>query len=619
MCGIAGIITNNALKYKDALEKMIATIGHRGPDGNGIYVSPSNQCILGHTRLSILDLTDAASQPMFNDNTALTYNGECYNYKDLKSTFSDYIKLSSSGDTEVVFKLLEKKGSKILDKFNGMFAIGFWNESLQKILLARDRTGQKPLYYYYKNNMLIFASEVRALLASGLIPRKVNKKAIASFLAYGAVQEPNTIIEEVRILQPGSYLEYSVDKALKISVYYTFGLKKREITNEELRECFVRSVNRHMISDAPVGLFLSGGIDSSAITAAAMISRTSPVNTLSITFPDQPNFSEHIHANRLANLYKTTHHEVPITGADMLSLLTKTLNSIDQPTVDAFNTYIVSHAAHKIGLKVALSGLGGDELFGGYPSFSDIPKLLKIVKLAYPFNILLSKILDNTVFSSSRKISKLASILKTNPEVLDIYMQRRKLFTNRQLKQLTYNIDDNNNLTQSNSIIKNINSLISNYDVHDAVAILEMKLYMGNTLLRDSDVMGMANGLEIRLPFLDNEFVEMAFALPSAIRKPLKYPKHYFVDSIKEWLPKENVQRPKQGFVLPFSKWMQNDLKDEVYNGLNMLTKFNDLFNKKEINNLWNKFQEKPDSIGWSRPWSLFILGNYIEKHNLSF
>ena len=618
MCGIAGIITNNALKYKDALEKMIASIGHRGPDGNGIYVSPSNQCILGHTRLSILDLTDAASQPMFNDSTAMVYNGECYNYKDLKSTFLNNITLLSSGDTEVIFKLLEKNGSKILDKLNGMFALGLWDETQKKLFLSRDRQGQKPLYYYYKNNMLIFASEVRTLLASGLIPRKMNNKAVASFLAYGAVQEPNTIIEEVYILPPGNLLEYSLNKTLKISKYHTFELKKRDVTKEELRDCFAKSVNRHMISDAPIGLFLSGGIDSSAITASAMINRATPVNTLSVTFPDQPNFSEHKYAKLLAEQYDTKHHEVPVTGTDMLFLLHRTLDSLDQPTVDALNTYIVSHAAHEAGLKVALSGLGGDELFGGYPSFSDIPKFVKLFNILGSSSHYISKLLSRKSFNSKR-ISKIVGILNTNGNLLDIFLQRRRVFSDNKLYQIAPFTTNQPTSFLTNEIYKYLNCISEQNDIYDTIALLEMHIYMNNMLLRDSDVMGMANGLEIRLPFLDNNFVEMAFSLPSTARKPHKYPKHYFVDSIKEWLPKENVQRPKQGFVLPFSKWLQDDLKEEVYNGINMLTKFDDILNKKEIDSLWCEFLNKPESVGWSRPWSLFILGNYIEKHNLTF
>lgn len=624
MCGIAGIVGSAAVEHTGAVEKMVAAMEHRGPDGEGIYASPSGTCILGHRRLSIIDLSDAAAQPMLTDSRshALSYNGECYNFQPLREQcIARGETFTSTGDTELVLKMLARGGRECLPDLNAMFALAFWDETQQTLLLARDRFGQKPLYFTVQEGLLIFASEIRALLASGLVPRKVDRESVLNFLACGSVSEPRTIVESVRLLSAGHYLSVDASHVTRGTPqpYWLPPREKADCSPEQMQEAFASSVKRHMISDVPVGVFLSGGIDSSAIAAAAVRECGSDVTTLCVVYPDHPEQCEGDHARRVAEALGSKHIEVPITGPAMLDLLRHALDSMDQPTIDGVNTYVISHATRQAGLKVALSGLGGDELFGGYrASFTDPQKMIstrkKLGLLRRPLAAGIS------LFSrDNRRLAKIVDTLVFSDGLLSAYLTRRRVFSSAQIRRLfpTWQTSDWywGIPVQQRQFIE---SVISDRETPDAIGILEMTQYMGQQLLRDTDVMGMAHSLEIRVPFLDADFSSLALRLDSSARVPGAVQKHRFSEAIKDWIPSENVSRSKQGFAMPFASWMRNELHDDVSNGIEGLTQILGAGSKSDIQGVWKAFLSQPDRVGWSRPWALFVLGRYLRNTGLT-
>lgn len=620
MCGIAGIFGPGAVRYTQAVQKMADAMAHRGPDGQGLYVSPSGTCVLGHRRLAILDVSDAASQPMVSKGGrwAFVYNGECYNFRELRDELpGEKEPLRSSGDTEVLFRLLIKQGEALLPRLNAMFALGLWDEERQSLFLARDRYGQKPLYFARINGLVLFASEVRALLASGLIERLADPNAIRSYLSYGAVHWPLTIVSGVELMPPASYMIFGKQDRGVPHSYWVYPKEKKDISSQELRENFISAVESHLVSDVPLGIFLSGGIDSSALVAAAAQSAKERVKTLCVTFPEQQQQSEARYASMMASRLGTEHHEIPVTGQAMLDMLQQTLEAMDQPTGDAINTYVVSYAARQVGLKVALSGLGGDELFGGYSTFSDIPWLVKakmfLKLMPSPALELLHKSAPFSV-----RISKFVEMMDGPLGLSSTYLARRRVLSWRQIKKITHQCGpDQWQSGLSDDFWEKLENLILSREIHDAIGLLEISTYMRQTLLRDADVMGMAHGLEIRLPFLDAQFASSALTLPSGARKRGLYPKWRFADAMGDWLPQEIVRRPKMGFTLPFEEWMQKELKKEMECGLHALVRVCPLLKEDALLDLWRNFLAHPRQVGWSRPWILYVLGNYLERHKL--
>jgi len=600
------------------LRAMLVALGHRGPDGQGEYVAPGGACIFGHTRLAIIDVSDSSSQPYVSPdrNHALVYNGECYNYMQIRAQLkSQGHVFDSEGDTEVVFKTLLASGVEGLAAANAMFAIGYWDENRETLLLARDFYGQKPLYYAVTDNHLIFASEVRAMLASGLVARKASPEAIASFLSYGCVQPPQTIVDSVLSLNAGSHAHFSQSQGL------TFGRWSDLLppaAQGHLRDSFVQAVKAHLISDVPIGIFLSGGIDSSAVLAAARQATTGELVTLSISFPDNPEYSESKYARQMADRCGSRHHDVPLSSADLLALLPAATAAMDQPTVDGINTFAVARAARNAGLTVALSGIGGDELFGGYTSFRDVPAALRYRRLSMLPNNIASSLLYG-LDPTSRRSAKICELLDAPSDVAALWLARRRIFSSRQLGSLLGS--GKHGAWQSGMDSERLDDLrtaATCSEVGDAISQLELKGYMEPMLLRDSDYMGMANSLEIRAPFLDINFSRQSLEIAAGKRLARTTPKQYFVEQLAEWLPKEVTDRPKQGFVLPLERWMLGSLRQSVDQAIGNLTSSCSLINPEVALRYWVEFQKRPQAVGWVRPWSLYVLSNYLTTHQLS-
>ena len=319
----------------------------------------------------------------------------------------------------------------------------------------------------------------------------------------------------------------------------------------------------------------------------------------------------------MAKISRTEHCEIPITGQTLLRLLPSALDAMDQPTGDATNTYIVSRAASQAGLTVALSGLGSDELFGGYPSFSQVPTMLRMRRLLGWCNGSAANLLARFGLFSV-KLSKMIELLEAPADIVNSYLVRRRVFSSRQLRRIAPGLSGHawdHGLNEN--YMNQLQNMVKSLEIPDAVGLLEMRTYMGQMLLRDSDVMGMAHSLEIRLPFLDTEFSSLALGLAPETRIPRHQPKWRFTQAMGEWLPREISARKKWGFTLPFRTWMLSDLKEEVLDGIHNLPRLCSEIREDVLSKLWEQFLVQPDKIGWFRPWSLFVLGRYLEKHRL--
>jgi len=595
---------------------MNAALAHRGPDDRGTVVC--GDVVLGSTRLAVIDTSDAGHQPMHDPETGnwITYNGETYNFKQLRNEIDggdgQGRAWRSSSDTEVVLRAYREWGIDAFRRLRGMFALGLWDERRCELLLARDPLGIKPLYYYRTDAQLIFASELRALLASGLVPRKLSSDGVDSYLACGSVEAPLTIVEGVRQLLPGQYLQVRVDGEgkLRVTMDYFAGHREAEISRSRaeavarLRSELEESVRLHLVSDVPLGVFLSGGIDSSAMVALTSRIGGEPPRTFSVVF-DEPGYSEATHARTIAARFRTDHCETRLNEDQLFALLPQALASLDQPTMDGTNTFVVAKAVKHAGVTVALSGLGGDELFAGYPSFKRALKIdatsaltKRLLRAASGFG--------KFALNGSTQRSKFWQLAASDCTAADVYRISRQLFAPDSVCQLARRVPNTDRLC-----------LESSADIVNEISELELRGYMTNTLLRDTDAMSMAHSLEVRVPFVDVKVVEFALSLPgkwklsngmNGVSKAL------LADAVADLLPRELLARPKMGFTLPFEKWMQGRLREEIGSVLEDEASIADTgLAAGGVRDVWRKFLQKPRAIGWSRPWALYALAKWCE------
>lgn len=639
MCGINGIFelraSANAFGQglpQDAAEvvsTMTAQLRHRGPDdrGHSVVCATSPAVVFGHTRLSILDLSAAGHQPMSGgegERLQITFNGEIYNFRELRE------ELGTTGgqwrtqtDTEVILRAYERWGETSFARLRGMFAFAIWDESSRRLVLARDRFGIKPLYYFQDDDRLVFASEVRALLSSGLVPREVCREGLASYLSYGAVEAPLSIIKGVRMLRPGHSLTVSCgDSGLELDEKpYVGWLNERDGTAvprdrrdaaARLREVLEDSVRYHMVSDMPVGAFLSGGIDSSAIVALMSRVTREPPRTFSVVF-DEKEFSEAEYSRFVSRKFGTEHQEVRLSEGELLSMLPDALGDMDHPTMDGINTYVVSKAVHDAGIKVVLSGLGGDELFAGYPSFrrAALMKRLAFVPdgLRKATASIGRSLLHNTV--QQRKAWEL---LGGELSASYAYATSRQLFSAREVAELTgVGIARKGPQPEGARPGETCDG-----DFINAVSLCELKGYMSDMLLRDADQMSMAHGLEVRVPFIDSEVVPYVLSLPGSWKVDSQRPKPFLIDAMSDLLPEPIWRRRKMGFTLPFERWMRSELSHELDETFNSYPVFRGAGNGSGVRRFWNDLKKTPSRERWSRPWALYVLIKWCQSNNVS-
>ena len=617
MCGINGIFhpNNSVPNSSSKIAEMNKTLAHRGSDDKGIY--QDENISLGHQRLSIIDLSTDGHQPFISQdsNYVMVYNGELYNYKEVRSKITNY-QFKTNTDTEVVLAAYIAFGEKCLEMFNGMFSFAVWDKQKLELFIARDRVGIKPLYYFQKGKTTIFSSELRALLASEEVPRKLNVLMLSEYLQYQTVHAPNTIVDGVKMLLPGHYMRISKnDTAIKKywdpSNYAEQKTLEPEIkVKSTISNLLKKSVERRMLADVPYGAFLSGGIDSSLIVGLMSEVSTKPVNTFSITF-DNKEFSEAKYSNIVANHFKTNHHEIQLTATNFLEELPNALLSMDHPSGDGPNSYVVSKATKNAGITMALSGLGGDELFAGYSIFKQTHDLQsKILLMATPHFIrrklgsIVSKI-KGTV--EGEKIEEILSLKSISPK--SIYPIYRKTLLDNQVSSLL-----GNNSVENIDLLNQFNS-DDNLSILSEISLYEMQTYMQNILLRDADQMSMASALEVRVPFLDHELIEYVLSVPDKYKYP-KTPKSLLTDSLKGLVPDEVIYRKKMGFVFPWKEWMKNELKEFCETNIES-AETRGVYVSGSVRCLWESFLKNSPLVAWSKVWHIIVLEDWMKRNNI--
>lgn len=636
MCGINGILgLKDSALAKGKVQAMNIAMKHRGPDDEGLFVN--EEIVLGHRRLSIIDLSAAGHQPMssYDGRFQIVYNGELYNFKELKFELTRVISGSNqqayffqtNTDTEVIISAYARWGKECVNYFNGMYAFAIWDNLKKELFIARDRLGIKPLYYFYTNNILAFSSEIRSLLASELIPRKLDENSLVDYLRYQTVHAPHTIVKGVKMLMPGHYMKSNNDK---ITIHSYWDLKKNishasdgrsylEVC-KDVNELLTKAVERRLIADVPFGAFLSGGIDSSAIVGLMSKVSAEKVKTFSVTF-DESEFSESKYAQLIAKKFNTDHHEIKLSPEDFLTELPNALKAMDHPGGDGPNTYIVSKATKEAGITMALSGLGGDELFAGYDVFKRSLELNKKVWLnAVPQFM---RGVGGSVLTKAKPgvaSEKIAEFLKQDSiNFKSFYPLSRQVLMDKDIatilkkKELTANrvseiIAINTDVTLS-GVEGRQSSIISQ------VSIAEISTYMQNVLLGDADQMSMAHALEVRVPFIDYTLVEYVLGVPDKY-KSTSSPKKLLVDSLGDLLPSEIVNRPKMGFTFPWKEWIKSEMKIFCEQKMVSLSK-REFFNEQEVMKLWKDFLNDNPKITWSRIWYLVVLENWLQENNI--
>jgi asparagine synthase (glutamine-hydrolysing) len=628
MCGINGFISpaSNTQQREQIVRKMNEKLSHRGPDNDGVW--SEDNITLGHRRLSIIDLSAAGNQPFSSGDKRYTivYNGELYNYKDLKlelqraphgSNYQPYF-FKTESDTEVVVAAYARWGAECLNFFRGMYAFSIYDQQEKKLFAARDRMGVKPFYYSYGNEGFIFSSEVRGILSSGTKKFSLNKNVLAEYFMYQTVYAPETIIKEIKVLLPGHYLEFQDGKA-SVTHYYDLNKKideKTELSYEQtcakIKELLIHSVQLRLIADVPFGAFLSGGIDSSAVVGLMSEVSTEKVNTFNISF-DESEFSESIYAKKIAKKFNTEHHEIRLQPADFLQQLPEALAAMDHPGGDGPNTYIVSKATKKAGITMALSGIGGDELFAGYDVFKRMSSLRKKAWLnAIPQ--IARKTAGAIVKGAKKNVGgqKLGELLgEKEISFNSAYPLSRSLFTYKALQRL---MKDSDPFSQIKKITENVPQLKEH--LLSAVSLCEINSYLQNVLLRDTDQMSMAVALEVREPFLDHHLAEFVLSVKDEFKYP-HTPKKLLIDSLEGLLPDEIVNRPKMGFTLPWQHWLKNELKSFCEANIHEFAQ-RDLGSRKNIIELWQKYLKGDPTVTWSRVWHIVVLNNWLKQNNIT-
>ena len=599
---------------------MTDALAHRGPNASGYFIDDG--VALGHRRLSIIDLNFESNQPFYDcsDRYAMVFNGEIYNFEEVKREIDDY-PFKTSGDTEVVLAAYIKWGADFLKRLNGMFALAIWDNQEKKLFVARDRVGIKPFYYYEVGGEFIFASEIRALLKTNLIPRRLSKKAVVDYLNYQAPQSPYSIIENVYQLPAGSYGVYKEGR-FKIHKYWNianipqngFEYRNEKSIHKKIESLLLKSVERRMISDVPLGAFLSGGIDSSAIVALMSEISEEPISTFSVVF-DEKEYDESRFSSIIAKKYKTKHHPILLRPERFLEELPSALLAMDSPTGDGPNSYVVSKVTKAAGITVALSGLGGDELFAGYSVFKQISALSKyrtLWKTPHLIRSAASRLL--ALRAADAKTDRLKTLITADDFSFEnIYPNFRKLLSAQAITQISTALPANHNTIKQ--LLADQHQSIRSLPLLSQVTVGELTGYTQNVLLKDTDQMSMASALEVRVPFFDHELIEFLIRTPDQYKYP-KFSKSLLVNAIAPRLPDEVVHRRKMGFTFPWSTWMKGELKTFCEEKITALGS-RSIFNADYLNDLWQRFLKGDKTILWSNIWLLVVLENWMQNNGV--
>ncbi|OGB94311.1 MAG: asparagine synthase (glutamine-hydrolyzing) [candidate division NC10 bacterium RIFCSPLOWO2_02_FULL_66_22] len=576
MCGIAGILGR---RDEAAVGRMCNALAHRGPDDAGTYTDPDGHIVLGHRRLSIIDLSPQGRQPMCNEDGSLilVFNGEIYNFQELRASLEERgHTFASQTDSEVILHLYEDRGVEVLQALRGMFAFALWDRARRRLFLARDRLGIKPLYYAQVPGGLAFASEVRGLRRSGLLTPRLSLPAVEAFLSFGYIPDPQTILEGVRSLPAGHYLLVE-GGTIRLTKYWELSLDSPSAGSWTMQEWAARiraaleeSIRLHQVSDVPVGAFLSGGTDSSTVVALMRDLTGQRVKTFTVGFGSEGEAINELEAARaIARRLDTDHTEVIVSGRSFLLELDNIIEALDQPTIDGFNSYFVSKAA-RTRVTVALSGLGGDELFAGYPHFQFLRTWARRdqvwARVPAPLRRGLARVAHQVApLDPWRLAARIAYLDRTFGDTAARYYDALAIFSGEARQGLLRNGSGGHGRRGHDETLAVPGSLT---DPVQAITFLDLKHWMASRLLRDTDATSMIHSLEVRVPFLDHPLVELAFGIPGDLKLAGGIGKRVLRDAVKDLLPDAFFERGKFGFVFPMEAWMRAELREPVRNAL---------------------------------------------------
>ncbi|MES2417973.1 MAG: asparagine synthase (glutamine-hydrolyzing) [Bacteroidota bacterium] len=589
MCRIAGIISNkeNQQRLYHNVKAMCNAMAHGGPDDEGISSDDYTGFVFGHRRLALIDLSPTGHQPMKYRGLLITFNGEIYNYLILKEELIQKgYTFTTTSDTEVILAGYQHWGTTVFEKLEGMFAFALYDQDIDSTYLVRDQSGIKPLYYCTKDDQLIFASEVKAFRASDYAFEE-NKDWKIYFLAFGHIPQPFTTLNKVYVLSGSSFLKWDHQTATHQIINFSETYLQAKINNHEeaaakIKQGLTAAVKSHLIADTPVGVFLSGGIDSSILTLLADTATGENLKTLSINFAEQA-FSEAKYQELVASQTLGTHTSYLVTQKDLEANFDQILAAMDQPSNDAINSWFVNKCAKENGLKAVLSGIGADELFGGYPSFKRMGYIRKL-------KVLPKLILRWAEKLPSEKLNRIYYLSYSNP--IGEYLFLRGFYTPAAISKILQIPK------------KDIDLLLANFPIDRSIVQLEggekaswmeTNLFMKNQLLKDTDFMSMAHGIEVRVPFLDQELLKAIDQISNEIKFKTKYPKGLLIESFKDILPEAIWNRPKMGFTFPLQGWLRENKKltaPSLYH--------NNEFSKLQM----EKF--KAGKLHWSKAYALF-------------
>lgn len=592
MCGILGANFTND-KFKNAIKY----IENRGPDFQAIKSFNNNT--FAHTRLSIIDLDNEANQPMVFDEIVIVFNGEIYNYQELIKEHD--LKCKTKSDTEVIIRLYQKYEKDFLNYLNGMFSFCIYNINQNSFFCARDRYGKKPFFYYFANNKFIFSSSIKAILELLDKKPKLNKVALSQYMQYFVSLDDNTFYQDIKKLEASNYLLLKNDN-LQIKKYYKINtykkIKDEQTALKDIEELLFKSVEARLTSDVEVGSLLSGGIDSSLISALYTKISGKKINTFSVGYDEYKNYSELEYANITAKHIGSNHHPLIISQKDFINSFEDTLEALEEPHADsaAIPLYILTKKIKQMGIKTVLSGEGSDEIFLGYDNYA---KFLKYYEFEKTLDKKQTQFL-NSIISALQNNTKESEYLRRIIKKENLYNGFGEVFTSIQKKKLFKKVPT-------------FKSETAKKDPVDWMSYTDLKVWLGQGLLSKVDKISMANSLEVRTPFLDFNLVNYLFSVDSNIK--VGDTNKYLLKKIaSKYIPQTIINRTKKGFNSPFNEWIQNEYKDEVLNLILRVNKQTELFNDEYIKQIYNLAKNRKFK---QHLWSLFIFSKWFEKEYL--
>jgi asparagine synthase (glutamine-hydrolysing) len=626
MCGIGGVVrfgSSDAGVDASRVAALSTALAHRGPDGAGTWRSTDGRAMLVHRRLAIIDPSPGGAQPMQSTDGrhVIVFNGEVYNYRELRAGLEqDGERFSTASDTEVLLRLIARRGAEALADVRGMFACALWDSREQSLLLARDRFGIKPLYVAAGADRVAFASEVGALRRAGLVGREVSPAGVLAYLAWASIPAPLTWLRDVEALDPGTWRQWRRDGQqargcfADVSAAYVSapgGAGGEAAMRERVADAMRDSLRAHLVGDVAVGVFLSGGIDSGAIVSTARSVTGSNLHAYTIVV-DEAGYSEADRAREVAETFGATHHVIRVDASNIHRELPAIVQCLDQPTADAVNTYFVSKAVATTGLKAVLSGVGGDELFGGYPSFERIPAGLQLGRALGPAMRATGP--AATLALPAWRAAKWRHFAG-DPDLESGYRAMRGFFMPEELDGiLGPALAEHGVREAAETAVAGAEARIFTSAGPErplaSVARMETRGFLGSQLLRDADAVSMAHGLEVRMPYVDHELLHAVWpalgAHPSQVRG-----KRALYEALPQPLPRAVTGAAKRGFTLPFAEWMRGPLREPVRAGLRALAS-SGWIAPHVPEEVWSAWQR--GHAHWSRPWGLGMLGRFLEE-----